>query len=59
MQLPWALADFPTLSLPSAVASDGLPLGVQIIAAPMREAMLFAAGQAIESVIAFRLKPEI
>jgi aspartyl-tRNA(Asn)/glutamyl-tRNA(Gln) amidotransferase subunit A len=59
MNLPWALADFPTLSLPTAVASDGLPLGIQITAAPMREAMLFAAGQAIEPVIAFRHKPEI
>ena len=53
MQLPWALADFPTLSLPHAVGANGLPLGIQVTAAPFEEGMLLAIGKTLEDVISF------
>jgi Asp-tRNA(Asn)/Glu-tRNA(Gln) amidotransferase A subunit family amidase len=45
---PWALADFPTLTVPHARASNGLPVAVQISAAPMNESTLFAVGELLE-----------
>jgi aspartyl-tRNA(Asn)/glutamyl-tRNA(Gln) amidotransferase subunit A len=48
---PWALADFPTLTIPSATASNGLPVAIQISAAPMQEGTLFSAGKIIEDRI--------
>jgi Asp-tRNA(Asn)/Glu-tRNA(Gln) amidotransferase A subunit family amidase len=53
---PWALADFPTITLPHSVASNGLPVAIQITAAPLKEAFLFDAAEAIESAIAFRAR---
>jgi amidase len=51
MQLPWTLADFPTLSLPHAFGDNGLPLGIQLTAAPLQEGILLEIGKAIESAI--------
>ncbi len=48
---PWSLADFPTLTLPSAVASNGLPLGIQITSPSMSESLLFAVGTLIEQIL--------
>jgi aspartyl-tRNA(Asn)/glutamyl-tRNA(Gln) amidotransferase subunit A len=59
MQAPWTLADFPTMTLPSAVASNGLPLGVQLSAAPLHEGLLLEAAKDIEAVIAFNAKPNL
>jgi Asp-tRNA(Asn)/Glu-tRNA(Gln) amidotransferase A subunit family amidase len=59
MQLPWALADFPTLSLPHAVAADGLPLGIQITAPPLCEGLLFSVGATVEAAIGFAARPQI
>lgn len=53
---PWALADFPTITLPHAVASNGLPVAIQITARPLQEAFLFDIAEAIESAIAFRAR---
>ena len=59
MQAPWTLADFPTMTLPLAVASNGLPLGIQLSAAPLHEGMLLEVAKAIEEVIAFRAQPNL
>ncbi|HET9220306.1 MAG TPA: amidase [Terriglobia bacterium] len=59
MQAPWTLADFPTMTLPLAVASNGLPLGIQLSAAPLHEGMLLEAAKAIEEVIGFRAQPNL
>jgi aspartyl-tRNA(Asn)/glutamyl-tRNA(Gln) amidotransferase subunit A len=48
---PWALADFPTLTIPSGKASNGLPIAIQITAAPLQEGALFSIGQEIEHQI--------
>jgi aspartyl-tRNA(Asn)/glutamyl-tRNA(Gln) amidotransferase subunit A len=58
MQAPWTLADFPTMTLPLAVASNGLPLGIQLSAAPLHEGMLLEAAKAIEEVIGFTATPD-
>jgi aspartyl-tRNA(Asn)/glutamyl-tRNA(Gln) amidotransferase subunit A len=49
---PWSLADFPTLSLPAAVATNGLPFGVQVSAPPMQEGLLLDVGESIETLLA-------
>jgi aspartyl-tRNA(Asn)/glutamyl-tRNA(Gln) amidotransferase subunit A len=59
MQAPWTLADFPTMTLPFAVASNGLPLGIQLTAAPFHEGLLLEAAKAIEAAIAFKATPRL
>jgi len=59
MQAPWTLADFPTMTLPFALASNGLPLGIQLSAAPLHEGLLLEAARAIEEVIGFKEKPKL
>ena len=59
MQAPWTLADFPTMTLPSGLSANGLPLGVQISAAPLHEGLLMEAAKAIESVLGFDAKPNL
>lgn len=49
---PWALADFPTLTVPTGKAANGLPVAVQISAAPLNEAAMFEAGSRIEALTA-------
>jgi aspartyl-tRNA(Asn)/glutamyl-tRNA(Gln) amidotransferase subunit A len=57
MQAPWTLADFPTMTLPSGLASNGMPLGIQLSAAPHHEILLLEVAKAIESVIGFKATP--
>jgi aspartyl-tRNA(Asn)/glutamyl-tRNA(Gln) amidotransferase subunit A len=45
---PFNLAGVPVLSLPAGKL-DGLPVGVQLVAAPGREALLFEAGRRLEA----------
>jgi Asp-tRNA(Asn)/Glu-tRNA(Gln) amidotransferase A subunit family amidase len=53
---PWALADFPTITLPQAIASNGLPVGIQLTAAPMKEPFLFDVAEVMEDAIGFRAR---
>jgi aspartyl-tRNA(Asn)/glutamyl-tRNA(Gln) amidotransferase subunit A len=50
---PWALADFPTITLPHALASNKLPVAIQISAAPMQEDKLFSVATLLETAIGF------
>jgi aspartyl-tRNA(Asn)/glutamyl-tRNA(Gln) amidotransferase subunit A len=59
MQAPWTLADFPTMTLPFALASNGMPLGIQLSAAPHHEGLLLEAAKAIEEVIGFKAQPKL
>lgn len=45
---PFNLAGLPALSLPCGIHTDGLPIGLQIVAAPWREAHALRAGRAFE-----------
>lgn len=59
MQAPWTLADFPTMTLPCGLSANGMPLGIQLSAAPLHEGLLLEAAKAIESVIGFTAKPNL
>lgn len=41
LRMPFSLAGVPALAVPTGFSDDGLPLGMQIAAAPMREALLY------------------
>lgn len=45
MNSPWSFLGFPTLTFPMALSPDGLPLGLQLIAAPGRDIALFHAAR--------------
>jgi aspartyl-tRNA(Asn)/glutamyl-tRNA(Gln) amidotransferase subunit A len=49
--IPWSLVGFPALSLPAGT-SDGLPVGLQLVAPPGAEALLVAVGTALERRLA-------
>jgi len=54
MNGPWTLADFPTMTLPHAIAANGLPIGVQLSGPPLQEGLLLELGKAVESVIGWK-----
>ena len=54
---PWTGLGVPTLSLPTGLAPDGLPLGTQLIGAPFGEARLLGAARWVEASMAFRDVP--
>jgi aspartyl-tRNA(Asn)/glutamyl-tRNA(Gln) amidotransferase subunit A len=45
------LAGLPAISLPVGLDHDGLPLGMQLMAAPFAEERLLAAAQSLESLL--------
>jgi len=54
MNGPWTLSDFPTMTLPYALGANGLPIGVQLTAAPLQEGMLLEIAKKIETVVGFQ-----
>ncbi len=50
----WSLAGFPALTLPIALAPNGLPLGMQLAAPALREKSLLAAAAWCERRLPFR-----
>lgn len=40
--VPWSMAGFPVITIPSGSSTDGLPYGIQIVAKPYQENTLFA-----------------
>lgn len=59
MQAPWSLADFPSMTLPSGLSSNAMPLGIQLTAAPLHEGLLLETAKAIEAIIGFSAKPTL
>jgi aspartyl-tRNA(Asn)/glutamyl-tRNA(Gln) amidotransferase subunit A len=55
-QIPWTLCGFPALGLPSGSA-DGLPLGVQVVAARGHDVQLVAYARWCEEVLDVHLTP--
>ena len=51
LSAPWTFADFPTLSIPIALDTTGLPIGVQLSAAPFNESMLLDTGRLLEGSV--------
>jgi Asp-tRNA(Asn)/Glu-tRNA(Gln) amidotransferase A subunit family amidase len=56
---PASFAGLPAIALPSGIATDGLPLAVQLMAAPLAEATLLRAAAWVESTLAFTAAPDI
>jgi len=54
---PWSSAGMPSISLPTGLASDGLPFAVQLTGAPWAEARLLAAAAWCERAIGFAETP--
>lgn len=58
MTAPFNVANrCPVLSLPSGLAADGIPTGVQVVGHPNDETMTFRVAAAVESLVGFRLRP--
>jgi aspartyl-tRNA(Asn)/glutamyl-tRNA(Gln) amidotransferase subunit A len=53
----WSLTGFPAISLPVGLASHGLPLAVQMVCGPFREATLLAAARWAERTLGVDLDP--
>ena len=56
-QSPWTTCGFPTISLPSGLSESGLPLGIQVAAAPFQEETLLAAARWCERTLDVGLVP--
>jgi Asp-tRNA(Asn)/Glu-tRNA(Gln) amidotransferase A subunit family amidase len=52
MTAPWSYAGFPALSLPVFDGPDGMPLGIQLIAAPGRDELLLGWAAHLETALA-------
>jgi aspartyl-tRNA(Asn)/glutamyl-tRNA(Gln) amidotransferase subunit A len=53
------IAGVPGMSVPAGVTSDGLPVGLQIIAPHFAEERIFQAGFAFEKALGLTLKPRL
>ncbi len=58
-QSPWTTCGFPAVTLPSGLAANGLPLGVQLIAAPFAEESLLSAAAWCERTLTFQAAPPV
>lgn len=56
---PFNLTGLPALSLPCGFTSDGLPIGLQMVARPWGEARLLRAGYAYEQATNWRFRPPV
>jgi aspartyl-tRNA(Asn)/glutamyl-tRNA(Gln) amidotransferase subunit A len=54
---PWTGLGVPSVSVPTGLAADGLPLGTQLIGGPFEEARLLAAARWVEAVLGFTATP--
>ena len=58
-QSPWSFTGFPSISVPIALASDGLPLGAQLACGPFREAQLLRTAAWVEQTLGVKLTPPL
>jgi Asp-tRNA(Asn)/Glu-tRNA(Gln) amidotransferase A subunit family amidase len=56
---PWSHAGVPTVTIPCGLTVDGLPCGLQLIAAPGQERRLLAVAAWCERALAFRAVPPL
>ena len=47
---PWNITGQPAISLPLATSDYGLPIGIQLVAAPDREDLLIEVGRQLEGM---------
>lgn len=58
-QVPWTYAGVPTITLPSGLSQDGLPLGIQLIAPATQESRLLRAARWCEMALNVTLAPSL
>ena len=58
-QGPWTYCGLPTITIPSGLSTNGLPLGVQLISPALSEAKLLQIAWWCEHTIDLHLKPSI
>lgn len=56
---PWSYAGFPTVVVPTGVAADGLPVGLQLIGRPDAEAELVEIAAWCEEKLVFDFRPRL
>ena len=56
-QAPWTSAGLPTIAIPSGLAGDGLPLGIQLAGPPWAEGRLLAVAGWCEAALGVDLRP--
>jgi Asp-tRNA(Asn)/Glu-tRNA(Gln) amidotransferase A subunit family amidase len=56
---PASFAGLPAISLPTGLAEDGLPLAVQLVAAPLAEPTLLRTAAWVERIVCFVETPDI
>ena len=56
-QGPWTSAGLPTVVIPSGLAADGLPLGIQLAAEPFAEGRLLGVAGWCETALGVELRP--
>ncbi len=57
--VPWSIAGYPTVTLPSGLTKNGLPFGVQLIAKPYKEDELLSYSSWCERVLDFKEEPPL
>jgi aspartyl-tRNA(Asn)/glutamyl-tRNA(Gln) amidotransferase subunit A len=56
LTVPASLAGLPALSVPCGFTADGLPVGLQLIAPPLREDLLLQVAHAYQQVTDWHLR---
>ena len=56
-QSPWTSSGLPTVVVPSGLNQEGLPLAVQLAAAPWEEGRLLGVAKWCENVLGVHLTP--
>ena len=54
---PWSYAGLPAITLPSGIASEGLPLGIQLVGRPREDERLLRLALWFERLLAFHDEP--
>ena len=55
--LLWTYTGCPTVTLPTALSPEGLPLGLQLAGRSMADGALLAAARKVEALLGFRARP--
>jgi aspartyl-tRNA(Asn)/glutamyl-tRNA(Gln) amidotransferase subunit A len=57
--IPSNLAGAPAMSIPAGLDGDGLPIGIQVLAPVLGEAVMFRAAAALEQGLEFTARPQM